>query len=77
MIRVADMPVFRGVTGAIEIFDGPSADESIFSFVGCFDNVATAFVLRFVLKTLVMRPVLKKAAKEFAQGIWEGKPAPV
>lgn len=58
--------LFRGVTGTIEIKDGQAPNTSIFHFVGCFDNIAPACMIRFILKVIVLgKPLCKKAATEF------------
>lgn len=71
------VPIFRGVTGAIEIFDGPTPSESVFTFVGCFDNVVPAGITKIILRYFVMGPACKRAATEYAQGLWDGRSAPV
>ena len=58
-------PPFRGVTGAIEVREGAKPNTSVLSFVGHFDNKAPAFLIRFILKRVVLGRRCKAAAREY------------
>lgn len=61
-------PVFRGITGCIEILDGNSPDTCKMCLAGCFDNIAPACLIGFVTKNvLIGRPLVKAAEAEFKE----------